>query len=264
MTVRGDDVVDLQRYGPWALVVGGSEGIGAGFARKLAADGFNLVLTARKTGPLDSLAEELRAGGVKVRTLSVDMSKPDAIDRVRQVTDDVEVGLLIYNAGANSTRGNFVELDPEVYRTVIGVNVIGQSEFSRHFGGLMRQRGRGGIILTGSGAGYMGAPSLAAYCGAKAFSRIFGEALWGECQPFGVDVLHLVIGYTATPAMARLGYDLRTAQDPADAAQEGLDNLQNGPVWICGGAANVARAEEQSKITGRAEAIRAIVAPPKT
>lgn len=253
--------MDLNRYGPWALIVGGSEGIGAGFARKLAADGFKLVLTARKTGPLEELANELRAGGTEVRTLSADMSKPDAIDRAREVTDDIEVGLLIYNAGANSVRGNFVELDPEVYRTVIGVNVIGQSEFSAHYGGLMRKRERGGIILTGSGAGYVGTPSLAAYCASKAFSRILSEALWGECEKFGVDVLHLVVAYTATPAMQRLGYDLATAQDPAEAAQEGLDNIRNGPVWHCFGS--LGRAREQAGVDNRQDLIRGVVAPPK-
>jgi short-subunit dehydrogenase len=255
--------LDLKRYGPWALIVGGSEGIGAGFARKLAADGFKLVLTARKTGPLEALANELRAGGTEVRTLSTDMSKPDAIDRAREVTDDIEVGLMIYNAGANSVRGAFVELDPEVYRSVIAVNVLGQSEFAGHYGGLMRQRERGGIILTGSGAGYVGTPSLAAYCASKAFSRVLGEALWGECEKFGVDVLHLVIGYTATPAMERLGYDLSTAQDPADAAQEGLDNIRNGPVWHCGGPVNLERAAQQSRVEDRASLVRGVVAPPK-
>lgn len=255
--------MDLNRYGPWALIVGGSEGVGAGFARKLAKDGFNLVLTARKTGPLDDLATELRAQGVEVRTVSVDMSKPDALDKVRSVTDDVEVGLLVYNAGANSVRGNFVELDPEVFRTVIGVNIIGPSEFSRHYGGLMRKRERGGIITTGSLAGYIGTASLAAYCGSKAFSRIFTEALWAECEKFGVDVLHLNIGYTATPAMERLGYDLSTAQSPDDVAQEGLDNIKNGPVWIVGAQSNRDQARRYAEMDGRAEAIRAISAPPR-
>jgi short-subunit dehydrogenase len=255
--------VDLKQYGPWALVVGGSEGMGEAFARQLAADGFKLVLTARKTGPLEALADDLRAKGVEVRTLSTDMSKHDAIDKVRAVTDDIEVGLLVYNAGANSVRGNFVELDPEVYRTVIGVNVIGQAEFSGHYGGLMRKRERGGIILTGSGAGYVGTPSLAAYCGSKAFSRIFAEALWGECEKFNVDVLHMVVGYTATPAMERLGYDLSTAQSPEDAAKEGLDNIANGPVWILGGEKNVQQWEKSAGVHGRAELIRGVVAPPK-
>ena len=65
----------------------------------------------------------------------------DVLDKVRAATDDVDVGFLIYNAGANTTRGNFVELDPQVYRSVININVVGQAEFTRHYGGLMKERG---------------------------------------------------------------------------------------------------------------------------
>jgi short-subunit dehydrogenase len=255
------DDMDLQKYGPWALIVGGSEGVGAAFARKLAAGGFKLVLVARKPGPLRELEAELTTHGTEVRTLSADMSRPDAVDHVRTVTDDLDVGLLIYNAGANSIRGDFVELDPEVYRSVIGVTVIGQSEFAHHYGALMRQRGRGGIILCGSTSGYMGAPTLATYTAAKAFSRILSEALWVECRPFGIDVLHLNIGFTATPAMARLGMDLTAAQAPEDVAQEGLDNIANGPVWIAGGPANRELAAKRSTVENRAEAILAFATP---
>jgi short-subunit dehydrogenase len=256
-----DGDMDLQKYGPWALIIGGSEGVGAAFARKLAAAGFKLVLVARKPGPLQELSEELAPGGTEVRTLSVDMSEPEAIDRVRTVTDDLEVGLLIYNAGANSIRGNFVELEPEVYRSVIGVTVIGQSEFAHHYGALMRRRERGGIILCGSTSGYMGAPTLATYTASKAFSRILSEALWMECRAFGIDVLHLNIGFTATPAMARLGYDLAAAQPPEDVAQEGLDNIANGPVWIVGGPRNVEIAVNRSTVENRAQAIEAFATP---
>ncbi|CAI7979918.1 MULTISPECIES: SDR family oxidoreductase [Parafrankia] len=253
--------MNLEKYGPWALVVGGSEGIGESYARKLAAQGFRLVLTARKTGPLQVLADDLRAGGAEVRILSVDLSEPDALERTRTVTDDIEVGLLIYNAGANSVRGDFVGLDPAVYRSVIAVNVLGQAEFARHYGGLMCARKRGGIILSGSGASFMGAPSLAAYCGSKAFSRIFSEALWIECEQYGVDVLHLSIGFTATPAMARLGYPLDAAQAPDEAAQEALDNIANGPLWIAGGQSSLETAVNRSTVPGRAEAVRAFATP---
>jgi short-subunit dehydrogenase len=256
--------MDLQKYGPWALIVGGSEGVGAAFARQLAAAGFKLVLIARKQGPLEELATELATDGTEVRTLSVDMSKPGSVDRVRTVTDDVEIGLLIYNAGANSVQGNFVELDPEVYRSVIGVNVTGQTEFAHHYGARMRERGRGGIILCGSTSGYMGAAWLASYTASKAFSRIFSEALWAECRTFGVDVLHLTIGFTATPAMARLGYDLAAAQAPDDVAQEGLDNIGNGPVWIAGGPKNMELAIQRSAVENRAEAILAVSTPRRT
>jgi short-subunit dehydrogenase len=253
--------MDSHKYGPWSLIIGGSEGVGAAFARKLAASGFKLILVARKLGPLEELAAELAAGGTEVRTLSVDMKQPNAVDRVRKVTDDVEVGLLIYNAGTNEIRGDFLELEPEVYRSVIAITVTGQSEFAHHYGALMRQRGHGGIVLCGSLSSYMGAPSLATYTAAKAFSRILTEALWAECRPCGIDVLHLIIGFTATPAMMRLGYDLSGAQAPEEVAQEALDNIANGPVWIAGGPANLKLAIQRSTVENRAEAVLTLATP---
>jgi len=255
--------MDLAKYGPWALVVGGSEGVGAAFARKLAADGFKLVLLARKPEPLAELAAELRARGADVRVLSADLSRPDALDKARAVTDDIEIGLLVYNAGANNTRGTFVELPKEVTQSVIAINVLGQADFARHYGALMCERGHGGIILTGSLSGYMGSPTLAAYTASKAFSRIFTEALWAECKPMGVDVLHLNIGFTATPAMARLGIDISVAEAPEMVAQEGLENIANGPLWIVSTKGNLERARRISVVDGRAELVRANAIPPR-
>jgi short-subunit dehydrogenase len=255
--------MDLAKYGPWALVVGGSEGVGAAFARKLAADDFKLVLLARKPGPLEELATELRAKGAEVRTLSADLSRPDVLEQTRAVTDDIEIGLLIYNAGANNTRGKFVELPKEVTQSVISITVLGQANFSRHYGGLMCKRGRGGIILGGSLSGYMGSPTLAAYTASKAFSRIFSEALWAECKPSGVDVLHLNIGFTATPAMARLGIDISVAEAPEKVAQEALDNIANGPMWIVSTKGNLEHARRSAVVDGRAELVRAHAIPPR-
>ena len=254
-------MTDLAKYGPWALIIGGSEGVGAAFARKLAKDGFKLVLVARKPEPLQQLSKELATGGAEVRIASVDLSNHDALNQVRKVTDDIDVGFLIYVAGANNTRGDFVELDPQVYRSVIAINVIGQTEFSRHYGALMKQRGRGGIILTGSLSGYMGSASLAAYTASKAFSRVFTESLWIECAPLGIDVLHLNIGFTATPAMERLGINLSAATAPEVVAQEGLDNIANGPIWVAGGPGNWEIARKRSVIDGRAEAMRTLGTP---
>ena len=255
--------MDLQRYGPWALIVGGSEGIGAAFARKLAGHGFKLVLVARKPDPLENLAEELRATGAEVRTLSADLSKPGVLDRVREVTDDVEIGLLIYNAGANNTRGLFVELPEEVTQSVIAINVLGQANFTRHYGARMYDRRRGGIILAGSLGGYLGSGTLAAYCASKAFSRIFSEALWAESAAFNVDVLHLNVGFTATPAMERLGMDLTHAEPPDNVAQQALDNIANGPVWIVSTKGNIERARAVSVVDDRAEVVRANSIPPR-
>lgn len=253
--------IDPARYGPWALIVGGSEGIGAAFARDLAAAGLKLVLVARKPEPLAELQAELEAAGAEVRVVSADLSRPDALEQVRAVTDGLDVGLLVYNAGANNTRGDFTELDPAVYRSVIGVNVIALTEFVHHYGAPMRARGAGGMILVGSLTGFLGAPSLAAYGGAKAFARVFAEAVWGECQPHGVHVLHLVVGFTATPLMARLGYDLANAQAPEEVAREGLANIANGPMWIMGGPASMNLAIERSRVPDRAGVIRALATP---
>jgi short-subunit dehydrogenase len=254
-------LVDAKKYGPWALVIGGSEGVGAAFARKLAAAGFKLVLVARKPRPLEAVAAQLSASGAEVRALSADLSQPDALDKVRTVTDDIETGLLIYNAGANNTRGTFVELPKEVTQSVIAINVLGQVDFARHYGALMCKRGRGGMILAGSLSGYMGSPTLAAYTASKAFSRIFSEALWAECKPFNVDVLHLNIGFTATPAMERLGIDISVAEAPETVAQEGLDNIARGPLWIVSTKGNIERARRISVVDGRADLVRSFAIP---
>lgn len=249
--------MNLEKYGPWALVIGGSEGVGAAFARLLAADGFKLVLVARKLEPLQELATELRGQGSEVRVVSADLAQADVLQKVRVATDDIEVGLLVYNAGANNTRGLFVELPDEVTQSVIAINVLGQANFARHYGALMVRRGRGGMILTGSLGGYLGSPTLAAYTGAKSFSRVFSEALWAECAPLGVDVLHLNIGFTATPAMARLGLPIDLAEAPETVAREGLAHIADGPVWIVSTPGNIERARLISNIDNRAETVRA-------
>jgi len=255
--------MDLEKYGPWALVIGGSEGVGAGFARQLAADGFKLVLVARKPGPLEEVASELRAKGAEVRVVSADLSKSDVLDTVRAATDDIDVGLLVYNAGANNTRGNYLDLPREVPDSVIAINVTGQTEFARHYGQKMKERGKGGIILTGSLGGYLGSATLAAYTASKAFSRIFTEALWAECKPMNIDVLHLNIGFTATPAMARLGMPIDLAEDPENVAREGLENITNGPVWIVSTPGNVERARMISVVDERAKIVEANAIRPR-
>ena len=251
----------IEKYGPWALIVGGSEGIGAAFARKLAARKFNIVLVARKEPPLVELASELRASGVEVRTLSADLSRSDVLERLRTVTDDVVIGYLIYVAGANSIRGNIVELEPEVYRAVIAVNVLAPVEFVRHYGSRMKDRGRGGIIVAGSLSNFIGSATLGPYTASKAFSRIFTEALWAECKPMGIDVLHMVVGFTATPAMERLGIDTATAQSPDQVAQEALDNMENGPLLLLGGQKALDVATQRSGLINRGALINSVATP---
>ena len=237
-------MIDMDRYGPWAVIAGGSEGVGASFAHQLADAGLNLVLIARKPGPLEETAAEVRAKGVEVRTLELDLLDPSALKAVRSVTDDVEVGLLIFNAGANSYGHDFVTGDLDRVQGVIDLNITSQLQLTHHFGALMRERGRGGIILVGSLAGYMGQAQISIYSAVKAFSRVFAEGLWLELREHGVDVLELVLGVTRTPAMARAGlnFDIPglNVAEPEDVAREGLEHLGDGPVWVAGGNAPAA------------------------
>jgi len=241
-------MIDTNHYGPWAVIAGGSEGVGSAFADSLAQAGIDLVLIARKSGPLEETANKVRAHGVQVRTLSLDLLLPDAVTQIRQVTDDLEIGLLIFNAGANSYGHEFVTSELDKVQGVIDLNITRQLELAQHFGAKMKERGRGGIMLLGSLAGYMGSEQQSIYGAAKAFSRVFAEGLWLELKPFGVHVVELVLGVTRTPAMERAGlrFDLPglNVAEAEDVAREGLAHLADGPVWIAGG--NYKAAQQRS------------------
>lgn len=233
--------LDPARYGPWAVIAGGSEGVGASFAAQLADAGINLVLLARKQDALAATAAAVHERGVEVRTVSVDLTDPSAIDEIRSATQDLEVGLLILNAGANSYGQGFLDGELDGFHGVIDLNISSSLALIHHFGRLMRDRDRGGILMVGSMAGYLGADRQSVYGAAKAFLRIFAESLWLELQGSGVDVLELVLGVTRTPAMERAGLDFDipglNVAEPDEVAREGLAHLGDGPVWIAGGNA---------------------------
>lgn len=250
-----------EKYGPWAVIVGGSEGIGACFATQLAEQGFNLVLIARKPDPLRTLKDEIGASfDVEVRTLALDITSDEMLAKVAAATDDVEVGLLIYNAGSSSPKP-FLDSPLSDALHTIRLNPIGQISLAHHFGQKMRQRGKGGMIFMGSLAGAAGGAGHAAYCASKAFTQVLAESLWAELAPAGIDVLGLIIAATMTPFMERSGFsrdalsaassDAATAQqagsdnegppagvanipfaDPADIARIGLENIGNGPIQL--------------------------------
>ncbi|OQQ25169.1 SDR family NAD(P)-dependent oxidoreductase [Prescottella equi] len=254
-------MIDKDTYGPWAFIAGGSEGVGAGFAEELAKAGLNLVLMARKPGPLEETAAKARAHGVEVRTLAVDLLAADAVARIGEITADLEVGLLIFNAGANTYGHEFVTGDLDACRKVLTLNVDRQLELSHIFGAPMRERRRGGIVLLGSLAGFVGAEHMSIYAAAKAFSRVFAEGLWLEMAEHGVDVVELILGVTRTPAMERAGLDFDlpglNASDPYDVAREGLEHLTDGPVWVAGG--NYELASSRAGLP-RGEIVRAVAA----
>jgi short-subunit dehydrogenase len=229
------------RYGPWAVIAGGSEGVGAEFAKMLAEDGFDLVLIARKPGPLHETADVCRGLGATVIPLALDLLTDDASARIAEVTADLDVGLLIYNAGASTCNEPFLDADLTEFGKVIDLNMTRMLELTQHFGRRMVARAGGGIMLVGSLSGYMGAVRHSVYSGVKAFSRVFAESLWLELRDHDVDVLELVLGVTRTPAMERVGLNFDApgmiVNDPAEVAREGLQQLGHGPVHVAGGNA---------------------------
>lgn len=260
-------MIDKDKYGPWAVIAGGSEGVGAEFADQLAQAGVNLLLVARKEAPLAETAEAVRGHGVEVRTLAQDLLAEDAVANIAAATADVEVGLLVFNAGANTYGHEFITGDMDGFRGVITLNIDRQLELAQLYGAPMAERGRGGIILLGSLSGFVGSENENIYSASKAFSRIFAEGLWLEMKERGVDVLTLILGVTRTPAMERAGlnFDVPGMQvsEPADVAREGLEHIADGPVRVADG--NQKGAEMQSRfprdevVAGHAKMLRKLI-----
>jgi len=230
-----------EKYGPWAIIAGASEGTGREFARQIAAEGVNCILIARREAPLQELAAELRAAtGVECITASIDLAAPDASARIIQAAGEREIGLYISNAGGDPNGSFFLDKDVEAWVDLVNRNVVTSLRCCHHFGRAMRAHGRGGIILVGSGACYGSGPNLATYSGVKAFDLCFAEGLWAELEPHGVDVLDLVMTTTDTPALHTLLAEKGlpappNLASPAAVAKAGLDRLPHGPVhnfWL--------------------------------
>jgi short-subunit dehydrogenase len=282
-----DEVSFQRRYGPWALIAGGSEGIGRSFALQLASRGLHLILVARRQERLEATAQEIHERfGVQVSQHAEDLTAPDLERRLDTLVAGREIGMLVYNAGATHGAGLLLDTPLEDARKLVHLNCLGPLTAVHLLGSRMRARGRGGIILMSSMSALAGGGYVATYAATKAFDRVLAEGLWWEFGPCGVDVLGLLAGATATPAMARstVRYDRAgttagqaamqklsiTPMDPDDVAREALEHLGHGPIWIAG-EQNRATAERLSR-TPREEVIRLMseasaklhgLAPPK-
>jgi uncharacterized protein len=234
-----------ERYGPWAVVAGASVGIGAEFCRQVAAEGVNVVLVSRSVDKLDELAAELRSEHrVQTRVAAVDLAVPGAERDLFAASDGLDIGLFVYNAGADSLNTYFLDVPAEEWHGMVRRNCVVPLLASHHYGAAMVARKRGGILLVTSGAAWAGGGRLTTYGGTKAFDLVFGEGLWAELKRDDVDVLSLVVGATDTPALrASLGKfgvtvddlaQMSEIADPADVAREGLTHLGDGPTWQVG------------------------------
>jgi short-subunit dehydrogenase len=187
-----------ERYGPWALVVGASAGIGAAVADEAARRGINVLTVARRAPLLEEGAARMRAThGVAVQTLAVDLTDPGAVDAIEAAAAGLEIGTLVYNAAAEP-RGYFLEVPVAEHLDNITVNCTVPTLLCHHFGRAMAARGRGAIALVSSMGALQGGKVFASYFAAKAYEWILAEGLWAELAEAGVDALAYVVGATRT------------------------------------------------------------------
>jgi short-subunit dehydrogenase len=219
------------KYGPWAVVTGASDGIGQQVAVELAKRGLNLLLVARRLEVLERLAAELAPSqGVKVETIGADLSKPGDVDFVIASADALEVGLLAAVAGYG-TSGDFIALDGPRELNMVDVNCRAVVALSHAFARRFAAQRRGGLILMSSLVGFQGVPRAATYAATKAFIQTFAEGLRIELAPLGVDVLAAAPGPVRSGFEARANMKMGMAVSPSTVAREILNALgQKGTV----------------------------------
>lgn len=224
-----------ERYGPWALVAGASEGLGAEFATQLAAKGLNLVLIARRQELLDELCDRLtREYTIEVRTLALDLAREDLSAVITEATSDIEVGLLVHNA-AVSMIGPYFETSLEDHLREVAVNCRAPMTLAYTLGLPMLKRGRGGILLMSSLGGAQGTALLVNYTATKAYNRLLAEGLWDELRGQGVDVVACCPAAVSTPGyLASAPRGSMSAMTPQAVVTDALTALGKGPVTIPG------------------------------
>src|SRR5258706_5678578 len=234
--------LDKKRFGPWALVTGASSGIGKEFARQIAASGINVVLVARRESLLDEVGQGLAKDfNVQYRTVARDLSQEGLLDKLAEATNDLDIGLVVSNAGTGNP-GEFLKLDRQLHRTTLRVSAMAHLEITHHFGAKLVERRRGGLILAGAMGAENGVPRMANDGAAKAYVHSLGEALHYEFKPLGVYVTVLAAGFTNTAVLEKFGLDPKTMpMKPMSVEQcvsEGLSGLRENRSKVIPGRLN--------------------------
>jgi hypothetical protein len=223
-----------ERYGGWALITGASAGLGAEFARALARGGISCALSARREDRLRALASELtRSYQVETRVIPADLADPAEVDRLADAVGDLDVGILVNNAGFGYA-GRFEKLDLGRLRAMIEVNCAAPVALTSRLLPKLRARKRGAIVITGSVAGRIPMPLHGVYSATKAFDLLFGEALAVELAEQGIDVLVLEPGPTATEFQAVAGEVAHGGEPAADVVTVALEALGRQPSVVSG------------------------------
>lgn len=248
-----------KRYGPWAVVVGAAQGIGAEFCRRLAARELHLVMVALEDEELHALARDLEAAhGIETRVIVGDITSREVAERLEEATRGSEVGLLVCNAALSSTAA-WLDTPLERHLAMIDVNIRAPLTLIDRFVRPMAERGRGGLILLSSMSALQGSPMVATYAATKAFTLSLAESLWDELLRSGVDVLAVVPGPTDTPGFrASAPRPTRFTPTPMSVepvVAEALAALGSRP-WVVPGRANKILGYVFSRVLPRRPAIR--------
>ena len=189
-------------YGPWALVTGAAQGLGAAFCEVLARRGLSLLALDCEAELLGVQVERLRQLGAEVEPVVLDLAGEDLCARIDQAVGEREVGLLVNNAGL-SRAAPFFEQDPIEMQRLQRVNCDAPLLLTRMFGARMRARGRGGIVQVSSLSMLHGGPLVAHYAATKAFDAVLAEGLFEELRGTGVHATTLLGPLMETPGMRR-------------------------------------------------------------
>ena len=249
----------------FTLITGASSGIGEAFARKLAAQGENVLLVARSEDKLASLCNELgRVGNVSAQYVALDLTESDAAAKLFAETGrrELEVEMLINNAGFGSM-GDFTAQALERELAMIDLNTKALVALTYYYLKPMRERRRGTIINVASTASFQGVPYMATYAATKAFVLSFSEALWDENRAHNVHVMALCPGVTRTNFCVAAQTDkppMRIMQTPEQVVETALKGLKRGKSHIISGWTNYLTAESErlvprwlvARIAGRA------------
>src|SRR6202790_2520218 len=151
--------IDKKGFGPWALITGASSGIGREFARQIAASGINIVLVARREDLLNEVGVQFsKRYGVEHRVVVLDVSREDFIGQLASATDDLDIGLVVSNAGTGNP-GKFLKLDRQLLQATLRLSTMAHLDITHHFGAKLAKRRRGGFILAGAMGAENGVPS---------------------------------------------------------------------------------------------------------